>query len=312
MEKKKTFAFISYSRSDRAVAIDLHKRIEKYAYPKEWVAEANYPYDDKFVRSIFLDLTDLSVQARDFTEEIRERLTESRYLIVICTQHSAKSEFVQREINYFLSTHDNNADLICAVYVDKIFNGMHPVIDEIVASRNCPIYVTGEGDAGHTGRKYCFNHILEFLLKVEFAKLYNRYEEYKRKKLRRRMVMMALVLAFLFGLMAWGLIAETRRASIEHARVRFERGIFPYALVVGYVQNFLVPDDESPERLLVRASGTHVCVHAIRLYRPRRHYTHQQIYTVPPAALLLRGVFHGAHSYPQPFSWSVHHSPAFH
>ena len=224
MEKKKTFAFISYSRSDRAVAIDLHKRIEKYAYPKEWVAEANYPYDDKFVRSIFLDLTDLSVQARDFTEEIRERLTESRYLIVICTQHSAKSEFVQREINYFLSTHDNNADLICAVYVDKIFNGMHPVIDEIVASRNCPIYVTGEGDAGHTGRKYCFNHILEFLLKVEFAKLYNRYEEYKRKKLRRRMVMMALVLAFLFGLMAWGLI-----------------GIFPYALVVGYVQNFLSP-----------------------------------------------------------------------
>ena len=55
------------------------------------------------------------------------------------------------------------------------------------------------------------------------------------------MLMMALVLAFLFGLMAWGLIAETRRASIEHARVRFERGIFPYALVVGYVQNFLSP-----------------------------------------------------------------------
>jgi len=240
-QNKKTFAFISYSRSDRAVAIDLHKRIEKYAYPKEWVAEENYPYDDKFVRSIFLDLTDLSVQARDFTEEIRERLKESRYLIVICTQHSAKSEFVQKEINYFLSTHDNNADLICAVYVDKIFNGMHPVIDEIVASRNCPIYVTGEGDAGHTGRKYCFNHILEFLLKVEFAKLYNRYEEYKRKKLRRRMIMMAMVLTFLFGLMAWGLIAESRKASIEHARVRFERGIFPYALVVGYVQNFLSP-----------------------------------------------------------------------
>ena len=253
MEQKKTFAFISYSRSDQAVAIDIIKRMETYAYPKEWVTEENRPYDEKFVRPIFLDVADLSAQTRDFTEEIRERLAATRYLIVICTQNSAKSEFVHREIDYFLSTHDNNADLICAVYVDKIFNGMHPVIDKIVASRNCPIYVTVEGDAGRTGRKYCFHHILEFLLKVEFAKLYNRYEEYLRGKKKRRMKMMAIVLACLFGLMTWGLIAEHRRAksetekaniaeeraTIEHERVKFERGIFPYSLVVGYVNNFL-------------------------------------------------------------------------
>lgn len=253
--RKKTFAFISYSRTDQAVAIDIQKRIEKYAYPKEWVAEDNFPDDEKFVRSIFLDLTDLSARTRNFTEEIRERLSEARYLIVICTQNSAKSEFVKREINYFLSTHNGNADLICAVYVDKIFNGMHPVIDEIVATRNCPIYVTSEGEAGHTGRKYCFHHILEFLLKVDFSKLYNRYEEYRRRKKVRRMQMVAVVLVLAFSLLTWGLLSETRRArieaeraqiaedraKIEHARVRFERGIFPYSLVVGYVQNFLSP-----------------------------------------------------------------------
>lgn len=267
-QNKKPFAFISYSRSDKDVAIDLIKRIESYAYPVEWVSMENRPDNEKYVRPIFLDLTDLSAQTRNFSEELRERLAEARYLIVICTEHSANSGFVHKEIDYFLSTHDNNADLICAVYVDKIFNGMHPVIDEIVASRNCPIYVTDEGDAGQTGRKYCLHHILEFLLKVEFSKLYNRYEDYLRSKKKRRMMMMAMVLAFLFGFLLWGLIAEHRRAisekekaqiaeehaQTEHERVIFERGIFPYSLVVGYVNNFLAPtmkalNDSLPDRL---------------------------------------------------------------
>ena len=250
--RKKTFAFISYSRSDKAVAIDLQKRIEKYAYPKEWMSEENYPYDEKFIRSIFLDLTDLSVKARDFTEEIRERLRESRYLIVICTHSSARSKFVKQEIDYFLSTHDNNADLICAVYVDVIFNGMHPVIDEIVATRNCPIYVTSEGEAGRTGRKYCFHHILEFLLKVDFAKLYNRYEAYRRRKKVRRMWMIVIVLGVLFGVMTFALIsqynrtlAEKKQAELSERKAEFEQKTFPFSIVVGYIGNFLRPMVES-------------------------------------------------------------------
>lgn len=290
-QKKNTFAFISYSRSDFNVAIDLIKRIEMYAYPKEWVAEENYPNDDKFVRPIFLDMTDLSAKTRDFTAEIRKHLAESRYLIVICTQNSAKSEFVKREINYFLSTHDNNADLICAVYVDKIFNGMHPVIDEIVATRNCPIYITSEGEAGQTGRKYCFNHILEFLLKVDFAKLYNRYEAYRRMKKVRRMKMVAVVLAVAFSLLTWGLISEKRRAyiaeeraKVEHARVRFEMGVFPYSLVVGYIDKFLYPTmrvlndscPESPHMIVVMPYDSLELDHKTRIQKyddfMRHHY----------------------------------------
>ena len=250
--EKKYYAFISYSRAEKDVAIDIHKNIEHYAYPKEWMQEENYPYDDKFVRPVFLDLTDLSARRRNFTEEIRERLNEARYLIVICTQNSAKSAYVKREIDYFLSTHNNNADLICAVYVDKIFNGMHPVIDEIVASRNCPIYVTSEGEAGMTGRKYCFHHILEFLLKVDFAKLYNRYEAYRRNKRVRRMKMAAMVLTSVFGVLTWALIsqinrtqAERKQAELYERKAEFEQKTFPFSIVVGYVGNFLRPMVES-------------------------------------------------------------------
>lgn len=245
-------AFISYSRADIDVAIDLEKKLEKYPYPQNMVAKENRPYDPRLVRPIFLDVLDLPVKTSPFSKDIQENLRHSKYLIVICSVNSASSKYVRKEIDYFLETHENNEDLIVAVYVDKIFAGMHPVIDKIVASRNCPIYVTGRGEAGQVGRKYCFYHVLEFLLKVDFDKLYNRYEAYQRRKKTRRMYMAGIVLALVFALMTWGLISEYRRAQIEHARVRFERGIFPYALVVGYVNNFLSPtmkylNDSLPE-----------------------------------------------------------------
>lgn len=261
------FAFISYSRSDANVAIDLHKKIEKYIYPTEWVAVENRPELDKYVRPIFLDLTDLSAQDRNFTDEIKDNLKYSRYLIVLCSEHSAKSPFVQNEINYFLQTHNHDASLIVAVYIDKIFSGMHPVIDEIVATRNCPIYVTGKGEAGHTGRKYCFYHLLEFLLKVDFDKLYNRYEAYKQRKHRQKVSLISFIVALLIGVTTHGWYTQTKRAEaeaeraeaeaerakVEHARVRFEMGVFPYSLVVGYVENFLQPtmqalNDSCPQK----------------------------------------------------------------
>jgi len=239
--KKKIIAFISYSRKDVKVADDIRSRLERYEYPKEWVAISDRPDDEKYVRKIYLDVTDLSVTTRKFSDEIKENLSSSRYLIVICSRNSAKSDFVKKEIDYFLQTHNHNADLICAVYVDDIFNGMHEVIDQIVASRNCPIYITDKGKAGSVGRDYCFFHILEFLLKIDFYRLYNRYEEFERRKKRNRTVWAVSIMTLVLGLLVFGLLSEHKRAVIEHARVEFEMAIFPYSLVVGYVDNFLIP-----------------------------------------------------------------------
>lgn len=235
------FAFISYSRYDTDIVVDIFRKIEKYPYPSKWVEEQNKPNNDKYVRPIFLDMADLSTMHRDFTEEIREKLSASRYLIVFCSANSAKSDFVKREIDYFLKTHNNNSSFIVAVYIDKIFQGMHPVIDNIVATRNCPIYTTGEGDAGETGRKYCFYHILEFLLKVDFNKLYNRYEQHRRRKQRRQMGIVLLFVSLITCGALYGWYSERKRAKIEHARVEFEMGVFPYSLVSGYTKNFIQP-----------------------------------------------------------------------
>ena len=242
------FAFISYSRKDVAVAADLHQRIEKYVYPHNEVAEDNRPEDDERVRPIYFDLTDLSAQNRNFSDELRENLALSRYLIVICSPHAAQSPFVKDEIEHFLTTHNGATGLVIPVYIDNVFSGMHPAIDGILATRNCPIYVTGKGDAGHLGRKYCFYHVLEFLLKVDFDKLFNRYEAYKRRKNRLRITLLATFLTLLLAALSFGWYKQYRAtqtehelAMTEHDLAQFEKETFPFSLVIGYVDNFLSP-----------------------------------------------------------------------
>ena len=239
--KRKPFAFISYSRKDVDVARYLQDRIEKYVYQKDHVLECNRPEDEYRVRPIFLDLTDLSAQVRDFNTELRENLEASRYLIVICSPNSAKSPFVRTEIEHFLATHDNDTNLIVPVYVDNVLSGIHSEIDRILSTRNCPIFITGKGDAGHIGRKYCFYHIMEFLLKVDFDKLLNRYEEYKRRKQKIRVTILTTVLLILFSSISYGWYSQWQKALVERDLAQFETQTFPFSLVVGYVDNFLSP-----------------------------------------------------------------------
>ena len=86
----KIFAFISYSRKDIDVARDIQRRLEKYPYPKDKVAEDRSPYNSDYIRKVFLDITDLSARERKFTDELKQKLSEARYLIVICSKNSAK------------------------------------------------------------------------------------------------------------------------------------------------------------------------------------------------------------------------------
>lgn len=238
---KNNFAFLSYSRQDVKVALDLWKKTEKYPYPKQLVDVENRPEDRYRVRPIFLDVADLSTKERNFSKELQENLANTRYLVVICSPNSAKSDFVKKEIDFFLESHNNDNSLIIPVYVDHVFSGMHPVIDQILATRNCPIYVTVGGEAGHAGRKYCFYHLMEFLLKVDFDKLYNRYEAYAKRKRRFRTSIITIFLTILISTLSFGWYKQIQATKVEHDLAQFEKETFPFSLVVGYTENFLMP-----------------------------------------------------------------------
>lgn len=244
----KIFAFISYSRKDIDVARDIQRRLEKYPYPKDKVAEDRRPYNSDYIRKVFLDITDLSARERKFTDELKQKLSEARYLIVICSKNSATSNFVKKEIEYFCQKHNQQPNLIIPVLVDETRDNIHPIVDEIISRRNCPVYfTTGKKDEHRLDNKYCFYHIVEFLLNVDFNVLFNRYMAYTKSRARKRIIALSVIFSIILLTLGYGFYKKHRLSE-------FEKKTFPYSLVVGYVNNFMSPLLECMDSTLYKSS----------------------------------------------------------
>src|SRR6187431_2203871 len=105
----KYFAFISYSRKDSKVAAWLQKRLEWFRFPVKLVPEDRRPPNPRYIRPIYRDKTNLEVTSEHYWNNIRRALEESRYLVVLCSPHSAASEPVNMEVTHFLDTHGGDA-----------------------------------------------------------------------------------------------------------------------------------------------------------------------------------------------------------
>lgn len=93
----KYFAFISYSSKDTAWGKRLQRKLEHYRMPSTLCNERGWKR--KPINPVFFAPTD--IQPGGLTEELQERLRASRNLIVICSPHSAQSEWVGKEIESF-------------------------------------------------------------------------------------------------------------------------------------------------------------------------------------------------------------------
>ena len=98
----KYWAFISYSSKDRRWGTWLRKRIENFTVPKDL---RGHEFTDgtklgKHLRPVFRDRDELP-GADNLTEKIEQALQDSRYLIVLCSPNSAKSKWVNKEVENF-------------------------------------------------------------------------------------------------------------------------------------------------------------------------------------------------------------------
>ncbi len=91
-------AFISYSHRDARFAGRLHRRLENFQLPRHLGREESFE-GNRIVKllPIFRDQTELRA-APDLTEAIKAAISESKFLIVICSEASAESEWVRRGI----------------------------------------------------------------------------------------------------------------------------------------------------------------------------------------------------------------------
>lgn len=96
-QEYKYFAFISYSSHDYKWGKRIQNKLEHYRMPTTLCSK--YGWKRLPMRPVFFAPTD--IQPGGLSEELQERLKASRNLIVVCSPHSAQSEWVGKEIAYF-------------------------------------------------------------------------------------------------------------------------------------------------------------------------------------------------------------------
>lgn len=140
-------AFISYSHRDKAWGDWLHKALETYRVPKALVGQPTQREElvPARVYPVFRDREELP-SAVDLGNVIRDALSESRYLIVVCSPHSAASQWVNEEILTF-----------------KRLGGEHRILAFIVAGEPN----AADGKAGFQITDDCFPNALKFQLTPE-------------------------------------------------------------------------------------------------------------------------------------------------
>ena len=102
---KKYWAFISYSHKDNKWANWLIRRLESYPIPKEFqgIKFSDGGVLGKHLRPVFRDRDELPSGA-ELGPAIEGVLQDSRYLIVLCSQNAAQSQWVNKEIEFYRAT----------------------------------------------------------------------------------------------------------------------------------------------------------------------------------------------------------------
>ena len=122
------FAFISYKSDDLKEAWALKKKLDGYKLPT--VLCKQYEKERKPTHEAFLDKT--NIQPGDLTQELKDNLDNSHYLIVVCSPRSAKSEYVAAEIEHFTRNGRENEMFLFIIESDpaNIEASFNPAIKE--------------------------------------------------------------------------------------------------------------------------------------------------------------------------------------
>ena len=184
-EEKKYFAFISYSHKDKDAAKKLQNFIQGYKIPAKLEDRPDLP---KRIGRVFRDEDELA--GDELTPQIEEALRQSRYLIVVCSPNSAKSKYVNEEIEYFKSL-GGETKILPYIIAGKATTDEDPDCCYAPALReNQEKYQIVGGDAQENGAEAASVKLIAGMLRLEFNTLYDRFR--KAEKRKRKIVITAI------------------------------------------------------------------------------------------------------------------------
>lgn len=174
------FAFISYQRQDEEWAEWLQHQLEHYHLPANIVAD--HPELPKDIRPLFRDKTELAGGV--LAKEIRSALENSRYLIVICSPNSAKSEWVDKEVQSFIDM--GRTDKIIPFIIDgsPYSNETECFTASLRSLRGSELELLGI-NISEMGREVASIKVIAQMLGLKFDSLWQRYEREKEEEERR-------------------------------------------------------------------------------------------------------------------------------
>lgn len=109
------FAFISFQNKDAREAVRLQHAIESYRLPAVLCKQdSSLP---RRIKPLFCYLNDMHA-GEELMQDLKQRMEQSRFLIVVCSPHSASSAYVNSGIDYFVSL--GRRDSIIPVIVDGV------------------------------------------------------------------------------------------------------------------------------------------------------------------------------------------------
>lgn len=201
MEQFKYFAFISYSTHDTKWGKRIHKKLESYSMPATLCSK--HGWKRKPLNPIFFAPYD--IQPGGLTEELKNRLRQSRNLIVICSPNSAQSYYVGLEIEFFhqlgrtknihffiIDGEPNSGDKSAECFNPKVKQLGIPEI--LGANIHEKVYRWP-----WLNRERAYVQIVTKLLGVEFDSIWQRHRRMLRQRIALWFIGMAAVLAALIG-----------------------------------------------------------------------------------------------------------------
>lgn len=191
------YAFISYSHKDIKSAKWLQNALEKFKFPTKVKKDYGSRIPDN-IRPIFRDETDLNGGVLE--KNLERELLESRFLLVVCSPNSAKSEWVNKEVEFFINT--GREDQI----IPLIIEGKPDTDNEaeqcfVPALRNLGNEILGISLPA-LGLDKAIVKVVAQMLNLKFDNLWQRHERHKRKN---RIIVLSLITSVLLALAGFGI-----------------------------------------------------------------------------------------------------------
>ncbi|WP_300698472.1 toll/interleukin-1 receptor domain-containing protein [Bacteroides sp.] len=185
------YAFISYKHEDEKWAKWLQRKLENYRLPS--VIRKEVPRLPKYIRPIFRDKTDLG--AGQLTDSLRNELELSQYLIVICSPEAAKSKWVGKEIDSFVSMGRINNIIPFIIRGEPDSDNPENECFHLVLKERVP-EILGI-NIHEIGKEQAFIKVVAKLMNLRFDALWQRHQRLQRRK---RIIATCAVFMILLGL----------------------------------------------------------------------------------------------------------------